>query len=127
MLDGAIRLQVSLPSYDALNDDPNDIEKMSFNSDWSDLIRTHQYGLISVNTYPAIGTHTTVLFPDLGFIPHMEARQADAANVYDDRPVNYAGSAWATQALCNVSRGQFTVINYAPPASIFYLVFKEPI
>lgn len=127
MLDGAIRLQVSLPGYDALTDDPGDIGKMSFNSDWTDLIRTHQYGLVAVNTYPTIGTPTTVYFPDLGFVPHMEARQADAANVYDDRPINYTGFAWATQATCNVSRGQFTVVNYAPPASIFYIVFREQI
>jgi hypothetical protein len=122
-LDGTMGLRVSLPGFDALTDNGDDVHKFSFNSNWTDIIRTVQFGLISVPTI--ITSQATVAFPDQGYIPFVEARQADSNTCYDDRPINHQGSSWSTQAICNVSRGSFTVRNVIAPGSVFYIVFKQ--
>lgn len=115
---GGFGLRVSLPGFDVLADDPTDVSKFSFNSDWTDLLRTHQYGFVATNQ--------TVPFPELGYYPFIEVRQVSPSDAYDDRPTNISGARWATQAACTVTTHGFTITNYAPPASAYYIVFKEP-
>ena len=113
---GGFGLYVSMPGYNVLTDDPNDVHKFSFNSNWSDMVRTWQVGF---------ATASPVTFSNPGFIPHMEVRQVDLSTAYDDRPINWTGSSYSTMAICAVSTTQFTWSNVVAPASIFYVIFNE--
>lgn len=135
-LDGSYNLRVSLPPYNALTDDANDSEKFSFNSAWTDLIRTHLVGMATVPVTLNIYTPTVdIPFIDLGYIPHVEVRQADGYYTYDDRPSYYSdvvgGSkpydriCWGHGLNATVQRGILKAGVRQTPGSIFYVIFKE--
>lgn len=96
-------LRTTLPGYDALTDDATDVTKFSFNSDWTDIVRVHDYGYVdapaSVPSWPgptpgAIDD-SSLLFTNnnpwlvshahsLGYVPFVEARVISGNVIYDD-------------------------------------------
>lgn len=111
-------LYVSLPGYDVLTDDPTDVHKFSFNSNWTNMVRTWQTGY---------ATSTPVSFPNIGYVPHVEVRQVSLSTAYDDRPINTSGTTHQTMAQCQVTSSSLVWSNPIGPASIFYVIFEEPV
>lgn len=137
-IDNKYSLRISLPPYNAVYDDPNDSEKFSFNSDWTDLVRTHFVGMATVPVTLNVYVPTVdIPFPDLGYIPHVEVRQADGYYTYDDRPSyysdyiggsgswSYTRECWGHGLYATVQRGILKAGVRQSPGSIFYVIFKE--
>lgn len=100
---GSYGLRTTRPGYDAILDDASDVTKFSFNSDWTDVVRIHNYGYVdppsSLPSWPpptpgAIDD-SSLLFTNnnpwlvpvahsLGYIPYVEARVVDGSTIYDD-------------------------------------------
>jgi hypothetical protein len=96
-------LRTTLVGYDAVADDANDVNKFSFNSDWTDIVRVHKYGYVDppspVPSWPgptpgAIDDSSALFTRNnpwlvavahtLGYIPFVEARVVNGNTIYDD-------------------------------------------
>ncbi len=126
--DGSIGLDVSLPGYDAFTADRNDATKFSFSSDWTDIVKYSQFGKVIVPVSGAAPTpyetiHTIVPIPNLGYIPHFEARQWNGANrVYDDW-ANFSDG-FGVRVECFPAAISFT--RFSNAYSVIYLVYRYP-
>jgi len=90
---GVFGLRTTLPGYDALNDDANDVTKFSFNSEWTDILKVHKYGIVPVASTdapapPDPGGINLLSNPwlvpvahTLGYRPFLEARKFQSGNV----------------------------------------------
>ena len=83
-------IRVSQPGYDVMTPNP-DNEKLHFNSDWPEVLPLHQRGLV----YVPANTLTTVMFPNLGYIPFMSA----LINI--GKTASAAGRGWEQYATAN--------------------------
>jgi hypothetical protein len=128
MGDGTVRLRTARPGYDALTA-PDDPAYISFDSNWSNIVRIHKVGVADLLNGPAVS------FADLGYIPFMDVRQYVGGVIYDD----YVGSV-SDRSIAgykqSITRTGFTGLpyNYWDGStthyfgqSIAYVVYKVPV
>jgi hypothetical protein len=82
-------LRVSLPGFDALTDDSSLPGQFSFDSEWTDIAKIHQVGLVARTTYtdPISGVSQTgfqTIWSALGYKPFVETRLYSGGVIYDD-------------------------------------------
>lgn len=115
--DGTTRLRTSLPGFDAFTG-PD--AGMSFDSEWTDILKIHQLGIASM---PDIGQgyQADVYFPDLGYSPFIEIRKLVGNVVYDDY-MNGTQFGFGATIYSNRFRGGAT-----PPTDVVYAVYRVPV
>lgn len=122
--DGGFSFRTSLPGFDARYDDPNDPNKISFNTDWTNIVYVEKAGYVNPpspwpsNPKPQPGIPVQIdalFFPDgeanpwlinvahgLGYRPYVEARPVYSGGIiYDD----YRSQAYANNG-SNREEGQ---------------------
>lgn len=77
--DGRRGLYVARPGYDAYVDDTEDMNKFSFSSDWTDIVKIAQTGIVAV-----VGAVPNIVFHSLGYYPMVEVRAINGVIVYDE-------------------------------------------
>jgi hypothetical protein len=79
--DNSFGLLISAPGVDVMTADPLDGNQITFNSNWTDLLKVHQIGK---GFYSGNGLAGLVSFPALASKPFLECRVGDSSRVYDD-------------------------------------------
>lgn len=103
--DGTYGMRSTLPGFDVRYDDASDVTKFSFNSEWTDIVRVHDYGYADapapVPSWPGpvpgaiddasnsfrFTNNNDWLIPhahSLGYVPFVEARVISGSTIYDD-------------------------------------------
>lgn len=129
--DGTYGMRCALPGKDALTADANDADALSFNSDWTNLLKVHLIGIAAVPQIISTGFSVTILFPALGYVPYAEARSASGSVVYDDllvtlpRPPNGNTTAVITNLMVSVLVDRLVVGRNVAGLNVLYAVYKE--
>lgn len=112
-------LRVALPGFSAFTapDDPNQI---SFDSEWSDLVKVHQVGIASFS--PNFPGSVTVLFPNLGYNPFVEVRKMVGTTIYDDFYISTRAGIGMT-----ISTDRIVYASADPAFTFIYAVYRIPV
>lgn len=127
--DGSVAIRISKPGVDLRNADPDDTDETIFNSDWENLLKTHQVGLIS--GLVKIADRQTVVFPALNDIPFMEVRPVNGTSiVYDDRLIKSNFGGFQTrenifETTLAVNRFSTVVVENGKITGAFYIIYKD--
>lgn len=123
-LSGSFALRTTLPGFDAITDDATDSEKFSFNSDWTDLVNTHQVGIATQDGTTSAAV--SVPFTSPGYKPIVEVRYISGSVIYDDTNVyDSLNPGWNTWVTTNSLILQFRGSDQ--PYSLLYVIYKIPV
>ncbi|MFC0243683.1 hypothetical protein [Rhodopseudomonas telluris] len=115
LLGGAMRLRTSLPNFDAMTG-PD--AGMSFDSEWSDILKIHQIGIATSAQYY---TPVAVAFPELGYSPFIEVRRLAGNVVYDDYVSDTQYGLGAA-----IFSNRFEMSTY-DPITVLYAIYRVPV
>ncbi|WP_458760555.1 hypothetical protein ACSVBT_07110 [Afipia sp. TerB] len=114
-------LKTSLPGINALTDDDTDPSKFSFNSEWTDIVRPHQIGIVNFSA-----VNTIVPFPNLGFRPFYEIRRMIGSVICDDRMVQLPPpSANAQSGIFSDIASSFLKLVSPVGDRVIYVIYKQ--
>lgn len=130
--DGSYGLRSSVTGYDALAADGNDSDKLSFNSDWTNLLKIHAVGIASTGVRQYLGTSPAIIpFPALSYVPFAEARSMSGDVVFDDFLIPHGltggGSTTSTNLLVSVTSNHLKVTRNQAGVNILYAIYRESV
>jgi hypothetical protein len=120
--DGTIALRTSSVGNDAYTA-ADDGSAITFDSRWTDIVKLQAIGIASAVNAGGSFWRFQATFPDVGFIPFMEARRVEGNVVYDD----FMTTQFPAGSYCNPTTNSFQSVgdtSFSSTMKMLFIIYK---